>query len=213
MELLPLIDNESFKIKGFAERTWIHQQNLCHLTTLLIPIDVINRKVAIHTRSLKKRSWPGYKDFFGGHVSLDKDFWPFLLGNPFDMEAIILSSGIREANEELRMLDNAGNPAIIDSSYLTRFQSIGDFKWNNNSNFERSTLYLIKIPQNYSIHPMDDVDNIFEPVVFEFKSLDEIITIYREKSWKFADGAERILERLIQNEDLTQELKSIINRI
>src|SRR4051812_21126105 len=114
MELIPLIaDNEEpIKVTGFAERKWAEAQNLCHLTTLLIPV-LLNRKIEIQVRDPKK-SFPGCRDIFGGHVTLDQAFWPLLLGTGFDLLKIVLTAAVREANEELRVRNTSnGYPLVL----------------------------------------------------------------------------------------------------
>ena len=136
MELIPLVheDDGTLVVKGFAERKWAEKQNLCHLTTLLIPIKADRHSasctVQIQVRDARK-SFPCCRDIFGGHVNLDSEFWALLVGQPFDLSRIISEAAIREANEELRMCrtDNS-HPHIITSRDLHQVGRIGEARWN-----------------------------------------------------------------------------------
>jgi hypothetical protein len=226
MELIPIVD-ESLKIRGFAERKWSEEHNLCHLTTLLIPVswneDSGCKVVRIQVRDARK-SFPCCRDVFGGHVALDERFWPFLLGQPLDVGEIVHAAAVREANEELRGMfikDGQINPWILTEKHVRRVGDIGQAQWNAVGNVERSTMFIVPIPKNGSIHPMDDIDGVFVPVETEELDWDRVRSVFQaheqyayqdrtrakqagyednRKRWQFADGAARILlnDRLFQ---------------
>lgn len=214
MELIPIVDASTLEMKGFAERRWAHNAGLCHLTTLLIPVccDDPQRKVAVQTR-LPQATFAGYRDFFGGHISLDKEFWPFVIGGQFSLKSIVWSAAIREANEELRMTNAKCHPVIVSRRHLRLVGQIGDFAWSGPTNVERSTLFLVKIPSRCSIHPMDDPKGRFVPVPTAFHLLDDVLAHYTSGTWQFADGAERILQRLTTSATLLGKVRSAIANI
>ena len=212
MELIPIVESNTLELKGFAERKWAERNRLCHLTTLLIPVRSDDAKVAIQIRP-EGKSFAGYRDFFGGHVTLDKEFWAFLIGQRFDLQFIVWSAAIREANEELRMIREDGYTEIITKEHLVIIRDIGDFPWSGQQNVERSTLFVVKIPHGCLIRPMDDVKGIFVPVKTEFLTFDEVLEKYRKKQWNFADGAERVLKRFDENKELLESVCDIITTI
>lgn len=212
MELIPIVDFDTLELKGFAERKWVERNRLCHLTALLIPVRCEDGKVVLQIRP-EGKSYAGCRDFFGGHVTLGKEFWAFLVGQEFDLKPIVWSTAMREANEELRMTREDGYPEIITKEHLTIIENIGSFPWIGKQTVERSTLFIVKIPHNCLIHPMDDVNGKFVPVKTEFLILDEVLEKYRKNEWKFADGAERILKRLSENKELLESVRGIITTI
>jgi len=212
MELIPIVENDKLVLKGFVERKWAEKNRLCHLTTLLIPVRREDGKVAIQTRP-EKKSFAGFRDFFGGHVTFNQDFLPLLLGQEFNLESIILSAAIREANEELRIVKEDGYPEIVTKELLTMIRKIGYFSWDGKENVERSTLFLVKIPHSSLIRPMDDIDGKFEPVKTEFLTFEDVFERYQKKQWQFADGAERILKQCAEDKGLLKEIRDIIAAI
>jgi len=235
MELIPVVD-DSMKLKGFVERKWGEQQNLCHLTTLLIPVSQDQQSgskvVHIQVRDCRK-SFPCCRDVFGGHVALDQEFWPFLLGEPFDLCEIVQAAAVREANEELRAMflkDGQIHPWILTEKHVRRVGEIGQAQWKAAGNMERSTMFIVPIPKNCSIHPMDDIDGFFVPVDTEnldwnkarseFKGNEQYAyrdrtkakhngCEYNRENWQFADGAARIL----LNDTLFQSVAQAINSL
>ncbi|KYK28437.1 MAG: hypothetical protein AYK19_05725 [Theionarchaea archaeon DG-70-1] len=210
MELIPIVD-ENLKIKGFAEKRWAEKNRLCHLTVLLIPVRCEDHKVAVQIRP-KGASYAGRHDFFGGHVSLDKEFWGLLLGEEVDVTSLVWSTAMREANEELQVTRADCYPEIITEQHLTIIGKIGDFPWNGIHNVERSTLFLVKIPKGCSIHPMEGAGGRSVRVKTEFFSLYEVMDKF-EDHWDFADGAERILLRFKEDrllfEEIVQKIESL----
>jgi len=237
MEMIPLVTENSetheLQLKGFAERKWAESQNLCHLTTLLIPI-FPDRSIQIQVR-YKIKSFPGCRDIFGGHVELDQEFWPFLLGSPFDLKKIIVTAGAREANEELRIINSkTGYPHILQEKDIHQVGNIGEFKWESSGNFERSTLFLVPIPNNCITYPMDNIEKIFYPVEKESQSFIEINHMFHnhpqyaykdrviakkagyeknKANWQFADGAARFLENKNLSEKITQAIDNLPSEV
>jgi len=236
MELIPLVheDDGILVVKGFAERKWAEKQNLCHLTTLLIPLKADkhsgSRTVQIQVRDARK-SFPCCRDIFGGHVNLDSEFWSLLLGQPFDLSQIVLEATIREANEELRMCrtDNS-YPHIITTGDLHQVGKIGEARWNGEGNVECSTIFLVPIPDNCLIRTMDDIEGIFVPVDTETWNWEQLRRKFlshpqyayldrtqaaaagcekNKRNWQFADGAARILD----NETLFKQVAKAIKQL
>ena len=215
MELIPIVE-ETLVLKGFAERNWAEKQNLCHLTTLLIPVVRQNKRrlVQVQIRDNKK-SFPGCRDVFGGHVAVGHEFWPFLLGKPFDLAEIVAAAAVREANEELRVSNKrTGEPYIITEKDLRQVGRIGEASWNGPGNVERSTIFLVPIRDNHAVHPMDDIKGVYYPVENKAVAWEMLQTRFQNnpqyafkdrkkakaagykrnrKNWQFADGAARIL--------------------
>ena len=236
------IYDDSIVVKGFAERKWAEKQNLCHLTTLLIPIKAdengASRTVQIQVRD-KEKSFPCCRDIFGGHVNLDSEFWSLLLGQSFDLSQIVSEAAVREANEELRMCKTGNSdPYIITSRDLHKVGEIGEARWKGKGNVERSTIFLVPIPDNCVIRPMDDIEGIFVSVktqTWNWKQLRkkflgnpqyacydrtkacEAGCRENKQKWQFADGAARILDKeaLFNKvaEDIDRLPKNVFNSI
>lgn len=220
MEMIPIADKGKrgkLMLKGFAERDWAEAQNLVHLTTLLIPVvcDAGNkRSVVIQIRD-RRKSFPCCRDVFGGHVSLDAEFWPLLIGQSYSLDGIVRAAAMREANEELRLQRGRKHePYDVTPDRLAQVGAIGRARWNGPGNVERSTIYLVPIPKNCRLCPMDNVGITFFQVKPEkhrwpdlrakFNSNTQYAYKNREqaaeagcaknrRSWQFADGIARIL--------------------
>jgi 8-oxo-dGTP pyrophosphatase MutT (NUDIX family) len=220
VELIPLASEEKegqLVLKGFAERKWAETQNLLHLTTLLIPVvrdAEDNRSVVIQIRH-ERKSFPCCRDVFGGHVSLDAEFWPLLLGQSFSVEGIVEAAAMREANEELRLQRGAAyEPYDVARDRLYQVGATGQARWDGPGNIERSTVFLVPIPENCRLCPMDNVGIDFfavETELYEWLKLRtefnaNVQYAYKDRaqaakagcatnrqSWQFADGVARIL--------------------
>lgn len=218
MEMIPIVDYDTLELKGAAERAWAEKQNLCHLTALLIPIRVSDGKTVLHQRPPGK-SYPDHWDFFGGHVSLSQASWACLLGRTLTVSSLVQETAIKEAIEELRMLDQDGYPVLIDDSYLTMIDQIGAFSWQAEGNVERSTLYLVRIPEGCQIRPMDDIQGQFYRLKYEFLPLSSVLQQYQDereqtqKTRHFADGAGRILNRLSEEPEWLAKVYDEIERM
>lgn len=216
--MIPLVDelNGALTVVGFAEREWAHKKSICHLTSLLIPVHP-DRRVEIQIRDSRK-DFPGCRDFFGGHVALDKEFWPLLLGQPFSISALVMASAVREANEELRVSEPDGRgetaPHVLNSSDLRRVREVGAARWDGIGNVERSTVFVVPIKSGLRICPMDDIHGSFfrvntqttdwsalrdnflanEQYAYHDRQKAAAVTYDENKArWQFADGAARIL--------------------
>ncbi len=220
MELLPLIDerDDIIVLTGFAERHWAESMNLPHLTTLLIPVrkdEDGKRTVEIQIRDARK-SFPGCRDVFGGHVCVEAEFFTLLVGQPFNLTELILRGAIREANEELRMQNSTtGFPRDLQPEDLQMIGGIGEAKWSAPGNVERSTIFLVPIPNSHRIHPMDNDHTEFFPVSTQSWTWEDVREHFRnhaqyaykdraiannagfesnKNGWQFADGVARVLE-------------------
>lgn len=210
MEFTPVVD-ETLKIKGVVDREWAERIRLCHVTVLLIPVLCESKKVALQIRP-EGGSYAGYYDFFGGHVALDREFWGLLLGEKVDLASLVWSTAVRKANEELRVTGKNGYPEIVSEKDLRIIGNIGEFAWNGIHNVERSTLFLVRIPQGCSIHPMEDMRGRNVRLKTEFLTLDEVVDRF-EKHEDFADGARRILLRIKEDSVLFQEIIQTVDSI
>jgi hypothetical protein len=127
MELIPLVEPK-FTLRGFAERKWAEAKGLAHLTTLLLPV-FRDRQVLIQIRP-ERKSFPGCCDIFGGHVTLDAALFSGLLGEPIDLERVVLLAAVREANEELRLIDTRGSTPhqhVVIEDELIRVGELGEW--------------------------------------------------------------------------------------
>ncbi|MBU7018473.1 MAG: hypothetical protein HXS44_13260 [Theionarchaea archaeon] len=212
MELIPIVDSETLELKGFAERKWSEEHSLCHLTTLLIPFFCEDQRVAVQIRP-EGKSFSGCYDFFGGHVDFGREFLGLLVGEKFSISTIVWSAAVREANEELRIRRNDGYPEVIAKEHLAVIGNIGDFSLSWDTNIERSTLFLVKIPEKCSIYPMEEVDGRFIRVETESLFLNEILEKYDNGQWSFADGADRILTRLHNDSTLMEKFTHLMKKM
>ncbi len=196
-ETIPVLWPDTLKIAGMVERKYAHEHGIPHATVLLLVVGASDSKVAVYRRSTRQ-SYPGRRDFFGGHCTLGGLEVPSL-GGKRDIANLFRNTAIREANEELRMTRRDGRPFLITtknaSRYLRRLGGLGEFSVRHPKNVERSSLFTLRIPKGVSINPCDEVAGKTFPVRVEWLALRELLAEHQGNREGFADGADRILTR------------------
>ena len=195
MELVPIIDPDTLRLVGFADRTWAGTHGLCHLHVVLVPVFPGGR-VAVQTRPAGRPA-AGHHDFFGGHVGLAPEMLGILLGQPANLESIVRAAALREANEELRLVRGDGSPAMVAPGDLVMVDRLGAFLWDDRrGNVERSTLFLVPVPDGCALHKIDLIEGRAVAVEVTALGLDDLLAKYRTGAWSFDGGAARVLRRL-----------------
>mgnify|MGYP000978104338 CR=1 FL=1 len=192
------------EVTGNAPARIAHQFGIPHPTTVLIPIVTPenggDKKILLHKRSPYKRICPNTWDFGGGHVRMSgKILNPRHWKDSSIIAESIHKTAIRESNEEF----------ICDPYHIFNLQDIyllskmGEFTIGLNhpgtGNIEYSTIYGVKIPANTTIK-ISDTD-IYGKRELETKqvTLEELIAAYERDKSAFADGAGRVLEKILEN--------------
>ena len=215
-EMIPVIWPHDLRIAGAVERKFAHQFAIPHLTVLIIPVRAVDFKLAVYTRS-PKQSFSGSIDIFGGHCAEDllACLTPMSCSQP--SEAIIRATLIREANEELRMVNADGTNLVFDETnakhLFRQVGQVGQFTVDTPHNVERSTLFLAKVSEGANINPCDEVDGEVFPVQVEWLSLDELLAEYQTQHRPFADGAARILHLAAEDSEFRQTLERDIESL
>jgi hypothetical protein len=211
--VVPLVDFESMRVKGWVDQGSKDWADLCRLTTLVMPVCCTSGEIAV---KLHPRGSPseGRRDFFGREVCLEKETVAFLLGPPLDIGSLFLSAAIRTVHDELRLENDRGVPELFSSEsaheYLFHVGDVGSFTWKRE---RRTTLFLLRIPDGSSIFAMAEVRGRFVRVETEFHPLETILKGYADHTWPFAEGSEQVLRRLQEDENLLQAVQSRIKEI
>ncbi|RKZ84230.1 MAG: hypothetical protein DRR19_18010 [Candidatus Parabeggiatoa sp. nov. 1] len=217
-ELFLLVDRKSpdspLQLFGCVSRDGAHQLGYRHTSVILIPTawdDKCNAPIIfIHKRSPDKLICPNTYDFCGGHITFEHWYCHYL-ENAFDslplLERAADDTAIREANEELKC-----EPIFhFQHQHIFRFQSFGYFECDTKSerghNIEFSTAYFVAVPKNRHVTIWDtDIHGERELTVTKF-GLAELLNRFRENEADFADGAGRILKKLIAEPSLKEEFE------
>jgi 8-oxo-dGTP pyrophosphatase MutT (NUDIX family) len=223
-ELFLLVDRKSpespLQFLGCVSRDGAHRLGYRHTSVLLIPTtwdDKSNAPIIfVHKRSPYKLICPNTYDFCGGHITFEHWYCHYL-ENSFDslplLERAADETAIREANEELKC-----EPQIhFQHQHIFRFQSFGYFECDTISergrNAEFSTAYFVAIPKSRQVTIWDtDIHGERELAVKKF-GLANLLNQFQEKEEIFADGAGRILKKLIADPSLQKEFEQLLREV
>ncbi len=205
--------NRTLQLVGAVERKFAHEAGLCHLTVLLLAARREDEKIAVQVRSPKKRTFPNALDIFGGHCAVGAEVASAFIGNSATLETIVAETAIREATEELRLVDSTGCPIVVTADQLHLLGVIGEFEMDSVANREKSSLFALGIPAGATLHPMDEQDGQHEPVRHEFLSLEELLAIHRAGQRQIADGLDRVLRRASASDEFTHSLSEFISHV
>ena len=222
-ELLVLIDKkspESLQLLGCVSRDSAHKLGYRHSSVLLIPTTWDDESKApiifVHKRSPYKVICPNTYDFCGGHIRFEH-WYSHYLEKAFDsfplLERAADETAIREANEELKC-----EPSFrFQHQHIFRFQSFGYFDcdtiFEGGRNAEFSTAYFVAIPKSRRVNIWDtDIHGERKLIVKKF-GLPYLLSQFQEKEELFADGAGRILKKLIAEPSLHKDFERLLRDV
>lgn len=194
---------------GAVTYSFAHRFRITHTTVLIVLMLYPAMRVVLMQRPRTKRLFPGCWDILGGHVTADLR----AINSPETLEEVINQSALREAAEEA-MLTRNGEPVLVDDHSLERFSEFGELFAESALNVERSTGYLLFLPDTISVSCADEGDHgRHEKLKQRQMTLDELKADYRQRPDTYADGAARLLKRLIDPQDpVTQRFEACIRQ-
>jgi len=221
-ELFLLVDRKSpespLQLFGCVSRDGAHRLGYPHTSVLLIPTtwDDNAPVIFVHKRSPNKLICPNTWDFCGGHISFEPWYCHYL-ENSFDsrplLERAAFETAIREANEELKCEPKFN----FQRQHIFQFQSFGYFECDTKSergrNVEYSTAYFVAVPKNRNVAVWDtDSEGERQLEVKKFR-LTELLNEFKKNKESFADGAGRILEKIVTDPSLQAEFEQRIKNV
>ena len=208
------------EVCGCVTRTMAHALGFPHTTVLLVPATWDKERhepvVFVHKRSPHKRTCPNTWDFCGGHLTF-KDWHCHCLQsslNTLDLiERTAEQTALREANEELRC-----NPSFeFRQKDIHPFKSVGYFdcvtKSKISHNIEHSTAYVVAVPEDRNVSVWDTDKEGERKLKVRRVSLEELLEEFKNdknESKLFADGAGRILQKLVEEGSLKSEFSELL---
>ncbi|MDO8587194.1 MAG: NUDIX hydrolase [Armatimonadota bacterium] len=220
-ELFFLVDRKtpdsSVELCGCVSRTTAHVLGFPHTTVLLLPATWDQPRnepvVFVHKRSPVKRVSPNTWDFCGGHLSFDDWHCQYLrnsLNGSHLIERMAEDTAIREANEELKC-----SPEFqFAEKDIHRFKTVGYFDCNTKTdkshNVEFSTAYVVTVPIDTDVAVWDTDREGERQLEVRGFSLAELAGEFARSEESFADGAGRILRRIVDEPALMMELSELL---
>lgn len=208
------------KVCGCITRSMAHASGFPHTTVLLVPATWNEQQrqpvILMHKRSPHKRTCPNTWDFCGGHLTF-KDWHCHCLQNSLNsldlIERIAEQTALREANEELRC-----NPSFeFRPKDIHPFKPVGYFdcetKSQTSHNVEYSTAYVVVVPKDREISVWDTDKEGERRLEVKRVSLEELLEEFKNEPTSFADGAGRILEKLVEDDNLKSEFSKLLASI
>jgi 8-oxo-dGTP pyrophosphatase MutT (NUDIX family) len=210
--------NGNIEFCGCAQAYATHVHGMPHTTVQLVPVtwdlDRQEPVVLLHKRSPHKRTSPDAWDFCGGHLTFDESYFD---GRPwqsaYDLGRAAVDGAVREANEEIHC-----DPSFqFTQAHIYQFQTVGYFDCRaptaHGLNVEFSTAYVVMIPPDRRVG-IWDTDMLGEREL-ECRRLgcSELFNCFQESQQPFADGADRILRKLIEDEELKSEFLTLVTQI
>ena len=225
------------EVYGCVTRGAAHSMGIPHTSVLLIPVtwDAQQGKpvIFVHKRSPFKATSPDSWDFCGGHLSFEEWHCKFLQNslNGADLiERLSENTAVREANEELKC-----TPVFqFQSKHFHRFQTVGFFTCDNKHarghNVEYSTAFVVTVPNKHTVEVWDTDREGERKLEVKSTTLETLLTQYKKskeisgkankesnetnsENEKFADGAGRILDELLNDPNLKNEFENLITSI
>jgi hypothetical protein len=184
-----------------------HAVGVPHVTALLLArvpptAPGVEGKLLVHRRSPLKRVSPAKLDFNGGHTGFEGALLqPTLRDDPAVLEAAVFRTALREANEELRC-----EPAhFFREADLTRLGGFGEFSTGmdhpGSGNVEFSTAYLVRLTAEVTVRIFDSDGKGERELEVGAFSLDDLLDGFGRDPEAYADGAARILRRLLADRE------------
>lgn len=205
------------EVYGCVTRTVAHALGISHTSVLLVPVTWVDEQkepvIFVHKRSSFKSTCPDTWDFCGGHLSFEDWHCRYLqssLSGAHLIEQVAEHTAVREANEELKC-----DPVFeFRTKHIHRFRSVGYFECDNKHkrghNVEFSTAFVVSVPEDRTVAVWDtDREGERQLEVKRF-TLNALLSDFKNKKESFADGAGRILEKLLENSNLKAEFADLI---
>ncbi len=225
-------------VHGCVTRNLAHgPARVPHASVQIIPVRCGTGNLLLHKRSEKPRTSPGMWDFFGGHVSLEMG----ILLSPNGLEDASEETALREAREELLVTVQSKPHLILKSHFqrigrVGEFRwGMDDL---TEQNVEYSTAYALCIPEHADVvSPFELREGGVDWLRIEDVSWDDVMELYqwikstpppcslpdkfkrftdtqgefKGKFRGFADGAARILEKVLMPSNTRQEVEESLS--
>jgi len=218
-----ITSDSPLEVCGCVTRTMAHALGFPHTTVLLIPTTWDEKRhepvIFVHKRSPHKRTWPNTWDFCGGHLTF-KDWHCHCLQNSLNtldlIERTAEQTALREANEELRC-----NPYFeFRPKDIRPFKFVGYFDCVTQSetshNVEYSTAYVVAVPEDRNVSVWDTDKEGERKLEVRCVSLGELLEEFKNdknEPKSFADGASRILQKLVEERSLKSEFSELLAKV
>lgn len=194
---------------GVVTYSFAHKYGVMHTTVLIVLIHRGSRTITLMQRPHSKRLYPGCWDITGGHVTADLR----AIGSPEKLEQVIDRTAVAEASEEAKVSVD-GAPVMIDESSIVRFSDYGELFAESPLNVERSTGYCLFLDERSRVVCADENENGQHETLNQRQViLPELKAEYGRNPDSFADGAGRLLERLLDSSDpVTKRFEATIEQ-
>lgn len=210
MEIIPIIDKRTLKIKKNKKRSEVKEKKLWHLSTIILVFNEKTGEVLLQIRPQGK-TYAGRIDSFGGLVGKTKETQK--LKRKFKrklLDKIMLKNALKEINEELNIFSKDGSKKLIKKLKLLKpaYKFIEEDDIIN----EVSNVYLLKLKKNYKAKTYDDINGIEIKTVSKYYNFFELVEKYKKEKKKkkesklFASGLARILEKYIENKSVKKQI-------
>ncbi len=192
---------------GLVSYPYAHAHRIVHTTVLIVLMLCPMMKIILMQRPHTKRLYPGAFDILGGHVTADMR----AINNPDLLQQVIDCAALREASEEARLTKD-GEPLLVDDLALVRFTDYGELYAESELNMELSTGYCLFVPEDVRVSCADEGDHgRHEKLNQRALTLDDLKADYAKSPQNYADGAGRLLKRLLDSTDpVTRRFKECI---
>ena len=210
-------NNGIIKCYGWGAYDFVHQQGLRHLTVQIIPVVVDSKQkelnILLYRRSKHRTVGANQLDFCGGHVVFNDEY---ARSNEWNNIAFLSKASqdaaLHEANEELV----TGPKGEFGRDQLKIIGEFGEFKAqtvgeNGRRNVEYSSVFSISIPKECVVRIREKVRGRYEEQNAERYKFDELIKIFQKTPNDFADGAGRVLEKIVQSSGLKQDFLNLLS--
>ncbi len=217
-ELFPLVERQDglVKVFGLATRDYVHEHSLRHLAVQIIPVALDESGndcvLYMHRRSRFKRTSPNKLDFAGGHVTFDESILPRLQwDSPVMLEKASFMTALRESQEEV----HCDPPITLTEETLLRFGDVCAFECDapredGSRNVEYSTAFVLGLPSGQRVTIRDTDREGERELAVESMRLELVLEKFRQNPEDFADGAERVLTKVVENNELANELRKLM---
>lgn len=217
-ELFPLVERQDgiVKVFGFATRDYVHGHSLRHIAVQIIPVALDESGndcvLYLHLRSRFKRTSPNKLDFAGGHVNFDESVFPRLYWDSrVVLEKASFLTALRESREEVL----CHPPVVLSEEALLQFGEVCAFECDTpredgSRNVEYSSAFVLGLPPGRRVTIRDTDRKGERELTVESMHFEEVLEKFRKNRKEFADGAERVLAKVVENDGLAKELRELM---
>ena len=150
----------------------------------------------------------------GGHLIFNESHFDGLpWKSAYDLDRATLDGAVREVNEEIRC-----HPSFeFTKDHLRQFQPLGSFdcraRTAHGLNVEFSTAYAVMVPTDRRVGIWDT--DVLGERELEHRRLgrSELFDSFQDPEQPFADGAGRILQKLIRDEKLKSDFLALVTDV